>query len=88
MNDYPRLAGLVGLHGLQIVESEHMTRTISWRTERPWSHRKRRHPHRAFKFHSKVAPDNTIIRMDGALVMHPHIAKQLREAMQAKGCRP
>lgn len=84
---YRQLAGLVRLYGFKIVESVHLTRTIGWRTERPWKHRKRYQPARAFNYHSKQAPDDVVYRTVDSLVMHPAMAMRLRHELSIYGAQ-
>lgn len=82
MTNCNSLEHLVGLRGLQIVENSSLTRTVTWRTERPWCHRKRHQPGRAFNYRSKQVPDNAVYRTVDKLVMHPQMAQRLRTALE------
>lgn len=71
---------------VNVVESALMTKTETWRTERPWSHRKRHQPARAFNYHSRQVPDmDTVISAPGHLVMHPALANRVREQLALPG---
>jgi hypothetical protein len=70
--------------GIRIISAE-LTKTIAWRTERKWSHRKRHNPGQAFKYRSKQVPDTeTCYQTPAGLVMHPETAQRLRNAVDAQ----
>jgi hypothetical protein len=66
--------------GCRVVESELLTKTITWRTERKWSHRKRYKPGEAFTCHAKQVPDmNSFWNLGDRIVVHPAVAQLIRD---------